>query len=271
MQIPSITLRSPAHDDAKIQVSAEVAHLNTPFSGILSSSRGDEYKVTKNIIELLGKNTPDLTLAQSTNLLSLTAEAYEDYWRVNSLKTISGQDFTIEDEKKRLLDWLRPRNGGVYLDAGCSTALYARTIAASAPFSATVALDFAIPMLKKAREKAIADKTDIYLLQANAESLPFFSGTFDGVACGGSLNEFRDPVRAMYEFNRVLKKDGVLFLMYLQKADSFFGGVLQKVTGIGGVSFWQSGEISALFDRTGFEITRRDSIGVVGFALLRRA
>ncbi|HAC16772.1 MAG TPA: class I SAM-dependent methyltransferase [Bacteroidetes bacterium] len=269
MKPPKITLRSPQFDDSKIELSPEISHLNQPFNGTIGSSKGDEYQVNKNIIELLGEDVPSTTIAQSSNFLSLTADAYEDYWRNYSIKLISGEEFSIEDEKLRISEWFQPKDGESYLDLGCSTALYARKVAKDAPKSSVVALDFSMAMLKKAREKALEEQTDLYLLQANAENLPFFSSTFDGITIGGTLNEFGDPVKALYEARRVLKSSGRMFVMYLLKADTIFGGAIQKVTGIGGIHFWNKSESEQLFERTGFKIEKSLKLGVVQFCLLK--
>lgn len=269
MKPPKIILRSPKFDDSKIELNPEISHLGLPFNGSIGSSKGDEYEVNKNIIELLGMDIPPTTIAQSSNFLSLTADAYEDYWRNYSVKLISGEDFSIEDEKNRISEWFQPVDGESYLDLGCSTALYARKIAQEAPKSSVVALDFSMPMLKKAREKALEEQIDLYLLQANAENLPFFSATFDGITIGGTLNEFGDPVKALYEARRVLKSSGRMFVMYLLKSDTIFGGALQKMTGVGGIKFWDTTESDQLFERTGFEIEKSLKLGVVHFCLLR--
>lgn len=269
MKRPAIHLRSPKHDDSKILVPEHIAHLDSGFNGSIGSSKGDEYVVKKNIIELLGDDIPSTTLAQSSNFFSLTADAYEDYWRNSSIKLISGEEFSIEDEKQRLLDWLEPKSGEKLLDLGCSTALYARTVALAVPDTAVVALDFSLPMLKKAREKSASEGAEVFLLQANAENLPFFSGTFDGLMMGGSLNEFGDPVKALYEARRVLKSDGRMFIMYLLRAETILGGAMQKLSGLGGINFWSKSESEQLFERTGFQIEKSLKLGIVHFCLLK--
>jgi SAM-dependent methyltransferase len=122
---------------------------------------------------------------------------------------------------------------------------------------------------KKAREKAATEKAEVFLLQANAENLPFFSGTFDGLIMGGSLNEFGDPVKALYEARRVIKSDGRMFIMYLLRAETIIGSAMQKITGIGGINFWNKSESEQLFERTGFQIEKSLKLGIVHFCLLK--
>jgi SAM-dependent methyltransferase len=268
MSLTSLILRSPANDEHRLNIPPEVAHLRDPFSGDISSADGISFPIKRNIVELLGSDTPTITLAQSTNFLGLTAEAYEDYWRNRSISAISGQEFSIADEKSRLLEWLNPVAGKRYIDVGCSTALYARTLANAAPEATVIAIDMSLPMLRKAREKAIAEKTDLYLVQADAENMPFFSASVDGLAIGGSLNEFRDPAKALYESRRVLRKGGTAFLMYLLRAETFMGATLQRLSGVGGLSFWSPDESALLFERSGFAIRRQERLGIVDFVLL---
>jgi SAM-dependent methyltransferase len=268
MKIPDITIRSLQSEEHKIAIAHEIADLSNTYNGEIGSASGDEYPIKKNIIELLGSDVGNTTLAQGTNFWGLTADAYEDYWRNNSIKTISGEDFSIEDEQNRLVEWLKPQDGKKYADLGCSTALYARTIQKAAPGAAVVAIDFSLPMLRKAREKALSEQRSLYLMQANVENMPFFAGFFDGLTCGGSLNEFRDPVKALYESRRVIKKGGLFFLMYLLKADNLIGTVIQKTSSIGGISFWSESEAANLFERTGFQIKKQERHGVVHFVLL---
>jgi len=47
---------------------------------------------------------------------------------------------------------------------------------------------------------------------ADAHDLPFGDGSLDGIVCAWVLEHLRDPVRAVEEFRRTLKADGVLYL-----------------------------------------------------------
>lgn len=268
MSLSPLILRSPLNEEHRLLVPAEVAQLRNPFSGDISSPDGQSWSVKRNIVELLGENTPSVTLAQSTNFLSLTAETYEDYWRNRSISAITGQDYSIADEMALLLDWLKPTAEKRYIDVGCSTGLYARTLASATPGASITAMDLSLPMLRKAREKALAENADLFLLQADAENMPFFGGSADGIVIGGSLNEFRDPVKALYESRRVLRKGGMLFMMYLLRAETFMGTTLQRLSGVGGLTFWSPDQSADLFVRTGFAIRRQERLGIVDFVLL---
>jgi ubiquinone/menaquinone biosynthesis C-methylase UbiE len=154
------------------------------------------------------------------------------------------------------------------LDLGASTALYARALKAAQPKASIVALDFSLQMLEEARIKSEADETDLYLVRADGRDLPFFSKTFDGIVMGGTLNELSDPVKVLYEANRVLKKEGCFFMMHLIKSDAWYGRLLQESVGLGGIKFWTVEESNELFKRAGFSIDKQITRGIVCFSRL---
>ena len=50
----------------------------------------------------------------------------------------------------------------------------------------------------------------VHLVHANGQFLPFADNSFDAVFHFGGVNLFNDPDRALREFIRVVKKDGIL-------------------------------------------------------------
>lgn len=267
----TLELRSPAHERADIRVPDDVSSLETPFNGTVCSKEGDEYQVKNNIIDLLGKEPDFTSIAQSTNHWKLTAAIYEDIWRKRSLSLLSGEDFPIEKEHELLIEWIAPREGGLYLDLGCSTALYGRALKAAQKKAEIVALDFSFQMLEEARFKAEADQTDLYLLRADGRELPFFSKTFDGIVMGGTLNELTEELKVLYEARRVIKEEGVFFMMHLIKADAWYGRLLQESVSIGGIRFWTVQESNELFRQAGFMVEEQITKGIVCFTKLKPA
>lgn len=264
----SLELRSPKFERASITVPEEVANLQKNFNGTICSNKGDEYLINNNVIDLLEDEAVSMTWAQSSNHWKLTAAVYEDIWRKRSLSILSGEEFPIEKEQQLLVEWLYPRPGMRYLDIGCSTALYGRLVKKAAPESEVVALDFSRQMLQEARLKSEADEVDLYLLRADARNLPFFGATFDGLMMGGTLNELTDPLKVLYEARRVIKKDGVFFMMHLLKADAWYARLLQDSAGFGGLTFWTVAESNQMFERAGFSVQEQFSKGIVCFSKL---
>ncbi|WP_018127486.1 class I SAM-dependent methyltransferase [Balneola vulgaris] len=262
-------LKSPENERASIQVPSEIAHLSKPFNGVLCSQEGDEYEVTNNIIDILGKDPSFSSVASYTNHWKLTAHIYEDIWRKRSLSLLTGEDFPIEKEHELLIEWTAPKEGGLYLDLGCSTALYGRALKAAQKKADIVALDFSMQMLEEARLKAEADETDLFFVRADGKEMPFFSKTFDGIVMGGTLNELTDEMKVLYDARRVLKEDGKLFMMHLIKSDAWYGRLLQESMGLGGLKFWTKKESNKLFEQAGFGIEEQITRGIVCFTLLK--
>ncbi|GAB5410704.1 MAG: methyltransferase domain-containing protein [Balneolaceae bacterium] len=264
----NLELRSPVDERATIHVPENIAELDTPFNGSVCSQEGDEYKVKNNIIDLLGKEPAFSSIAQSTNHFKLTASIYEDIWRKRSLSLLSGEDFPIEKEHELLIEWTAPKPDGLYLDLGCSTALYGRALKAAQKNANVVGLDFSSQMLQEARIKAEADETDLFLVRADGKELPFFSKTFDGIVMGGTLNELSEELKVLYEARRVIKEDGVFFMMHLIKSDAWYGRLLQESVSLGGISFWTIEESNKLFGQAGFKVAEQITRGIVCFTKL---
>lgn len=264
----NLELKSPANERIGIHIPEEVANLSLPFNGSFATTDGDEYRVKNNIIDMLEQDPEFSSIALSTNHWKVTAAIYEELWRKRSLSLLTGEDFPIEKEHELLIEWTEPKAGGMYLDLGASTALYARALKAAQSESNIVALDFSTQMLEEARLKAEADETDMYLVRADGRELPFFSKTFDGIVMGGTLNELSDPTKVLYEANRVLKKDGTFFMMHLIKSDAWYGRLLQESIGLGGITFWTKDESNDLFKQSGFQVEKQITRGIVCFTKL---
>lgn len=264
----ALEIRSPQYERASIHIPGEVAQLQKPFNGTICSNKGDEYRISNNIIDLLGDDPVEMSWAQSSNHWKLTAAIYEDIWRKRSLSLLSGEEFPIDKERELLIEWLVPVDGKKYLDVGCSTALYARLAKKEAPGAEVVALDFSRQMLREARIKAEADQADLFLLRADARYMPFYGATFDGLMMGGTLNELTDPLKVLYECRRVLKKDGTFFMMHLIKSAAWYGRLLQESAGLSGLQFWTEEESNRMFERAGFTVDEQVNRGIVCFSSL---
>ena len=263
-----LLIRSPKYDQESIELPARASVVSIPFNGTVCSAAGDEYPIRNNIIDLISDNK-SYNLAQQTNNWTLTASVYEDLWRVRSLSFLTGQSFPIKKEMELLTRWMKPQPGNTYLDVGCSTALYARALKKAEPASIQVAIDFSMPMLEEARLKAEADETDLFLIRTDATEMPFFSGTFDGMVMGGTLNEFSDARKVMYECRRTIKKGGVFFMMHLIQSEAWVGRAIQASAGLSGLRFYSLKESNELFESTGFRIEEQYTKSIVNFSLLR--
>jgi len=265
---PDLILKAPGDERNSFTIPAQVADLQSAFNGNVLSKAGKECEIRDNIIHYIQSIPDGITLAQRSNFLSATATVYEELWRKKSIGILSGEDFSFDDEKKLLQTWTSPQKDEWIADIGCSTAFYARSLAEREPNSHVIALDFSEEMLNEASKRAYDEHLPLFLLRADAESLPFYAESMDALVCGGTLNEFANPEKVLYEMKRVLKPDGRCFMMHLLKANTWYGGLLQKGSEIGGLHFWSEEESDKLFTKAGFKISRRLNVGIVCFSLL---
>jgi SAM-dependent methyltransferase len=266
-----LRLRSPKFEDASIDLPVEASHLHKSFQAVLCSPKGDEYRVEKNIVRLDEGVKITKTVAQESNFFRATAAGYEDLWRTRALTYFAGEDFPLEREQELLLDWCNPQPAEITLDAACSTGLYGRFLLAKEPSLALYAVDFSPAMLEEARLRFVQEHKQAYLICADVQQLPFWAGSFDLIVCGGSLNEFNDPVKALYELRRVLTKNGRAFFMYLTEASTIAGKLLQRAASTSGIQFFSPSAARDMFERCGFKVAQVQQRGVVGFALLEPA
>ena len=264
----TLTLKASGDERRFFSIPPEVAELSQPFNGNVVNDDSSECIIQNNIIRLINSIPGDATLAQRSNFLTLTAKVYENTWRARSIGILSGQPFSLDEEKKLLQSWTSPKPNEWIADIGCSTGFYARSLAEKEPDANIIALDFSEEMLEEARLRCLDEKHQLYLLRADASALPFYAESMDALVCGGSLNEFANPEKVLYEMRRVLKKNGRCFMMHLMKADTWYGRLLQKSSETGGLHFWSEEESDALFTRAGFTVTRRHKMGIVCFSLL---
>ena len=100
----SLELRAPHNERLSLELPVEAARLGTPFNGSLCAEDGRLFSIDRNIVQLVeNKRTVD-TLAQLSNHVPVTAQVYEDLWRRRSIGLLSGEDFSLEEEKKLLLE-----------------------------------------------------------------------------------------------------------------------------------------------------------------------
>lgn len=74
-------------------------------------------------------------------------------------------------------------------------------------------IDISKGMLSKAKEKAEMNNYPVKLQLANAEKLPFNNNSFDYIIATFVLCSIPNPIKALTEMKRVLKKEGKIILL----------------------------------------------------------
>ncbi len=228
------------------------------------------YPISNGVLDLLGPlRLPD-SITQLTNYLPLTAWGYERFWRPQALTVLSSEQLGYERELPLIVGLTAPDEGGLIIDVACANGLYARALERGrkgAP-GHVIGLDHALPMLQQARHYALAEGLRISFVRASAQRLPFAPGMVRAVTMGGSLNEIGDAEQALRELQRVLVSGGRCMLMHLVEAETTAGQNLQKLIGIGGVSFPSLSQVNLSMAGANFRLRAQWRYGVVVFSLL---
>ena len=214
---------------------------------------------------------PRVPPAQASNFLPLTAAVYEPLWRMRSMGILTRGGFSVERELALMLEWTQPKPGERFLDAGCSGGLYARTLLEREGGLEVHAVDYSLPFLKKAKEYAERDGVEPVLVLADLRQLPYQDKVFDALVSGGTLNELTDLPGTLGETARVLRPGGLMWQMYITKADTGLGRLGQGSLGLSGLRFVEPKRLEAQANAAGFALLRAQYRGRVGLALFRKA
>lgn len=79
------------------------------------------------------------------------------------------------------------------------------------------AFDLSFEMVRQAYRKP-RTSVDI-IIQADVHHIPFSDNTFDRVICFAAFPHFKDPLAAVHEMSRVLKKGGILIIAHLMSRE----------------------------------------------------
>ncbi len=110
------------------------------------------------------------------------------------------------------------RYGGrdtLFLDAGCGNGQVTQVFA-SLGAHRMVGVDFAMPMLRRGRERAVLKgyQKRLLLVQGNLRALPFAEGSFSLVHMYGVMEHLEEPAAVLAELARVLRPGGTLCLAF---------------------------------------------------------
>lgn len=133
----------------------------------------------------------------------ITAEMYEELYAEEQQR-----------KYKKALENVNPADISV-LDVGCGSGLFLKEVATQAKM--VVGVDFSHRLLLKAEECAKSVE-NVYVLQADADHLPFRDGVFSAVFAFTILQNMPEPRETLSEIKRVAKSSGRLVVTGLKKA-----------------------------------------------------
>ncbi len=227
------------------------------------------YPIAQHILDMAIGQKQTLTLAGWSNHFFPTPQLYEPIWRRRALSILTGENFSVEREYALMNEWTNVQAGESVMDLGTSTGLYARGITPQGV--TTVAIDLAWDMLTEAQKYIAREKRQgIVLMRAAAEILPFRDESMDAVVVGGSFNEMNSMEKALQETQRVVRRDGRMFVMSLSQATKMPGQITQTLLTPSGIKFPNVNEFNAMVKRTGWNVAEQELKGIVLFSLLKK-
>ena len=175
-------------------------------NNVYYGSEGAAYKIDNEILSIVfPKETSgeDARMNKFYNLLAPFYDFNERFWG----KLIAGVDMVKGRENIVSLLGLRP--GMRVLEVSPGPGVFHKLLHQSVGENGEiVSLDLSMSMLRQCQ---IRDKgLNIYLVQGNAQYLPFADDSFDALFHFGGLNLFNDPQKAIDEFIRVVKGNGIV-------------------------------------------------------------
>lgn len=142
------------------------------------------------------------------------------------------------ERKWAVLESLLKDSSGTLLDIGCSDGTTTYNISLASPKLKVTGVD----LYKETIEFAKKKYSDINFVFADAQKLPFKSGSFNYVTAIEILEHIEDPDEALTEIKRVLKPKGTLIIG--QDTDSLLFKIIWWFWGRSKGSVWQNSHVN---------------------------
>jgi demethylmenaquinone methyltransferase/2-methoxy-6-polyprenyl-1,4-benzoquinol methylase len=181
---------------------------DAPATGTLPEGARSEAEASSQVREMFTQIAPRYDLLN--HVLSLQLDRL---WRARTTRRLAP-----------ILD----RGDAVVLDVCCGTGDLALSLARSGN-ARVIGVDFAQPMLVRAREKNAAQAADdgkkcVQFLEADALNLPFADASFDLVTSAFGFRNLANYESGLREIHRVLKPGGTIAILeFTEPPDNFIG------------------------------------------------
>lgn len=115
----------------------------------------------------------------------------------------------------KILSRIIPELTSPVLDMGCGTGILVPILEnIMIKPSNIVEFDISKSMLSKAYNK-YKNKDNVSFIQSDGHALPFTDKSFADIVCFAVYPHFHNPMKAIQEFHRVLKDQGILIILHL--------------------------------------------------------
>jgi demethylmenaquinone methyltransferase/2-methoxy-6-polyprenyl-1,4-benzoquinol methylase len=152
---------------------------------------------------------------------------------------------------KAMLARLDIKPGAIVLDVGTGTGVFVPLLLKKIGREGNlVCLDFAEEMLKITQAKGF--KGNISYLCADIENSRLADKSFDAVVCYSVFPHFRDKLKALREINRLLKKEGQLFICHTSSRQAI-NEIHRSVSEVCNHLFPENEDTRRMLSEAGFE------------------
>lgn len=163
--------------------------------------------------------------------------------------------------QRKALACLDIKAGIHFLDLGCGTGQAVRQVAALARYDGSFCgIDLSPRMIEVAR--AAGGVKNVRFEVASAERLPLEDDFFDAVLCTNSFHHYRQPMKALEEIHRVLRRGGKLCVLDIT-SDGVFGRWLDtriRRKEAEHVRFYSTAEYAKMFGLAGLKVVMSTTI-----------
>jgi|SRR3989344_623782 len=169
--------------------------------------------------------------------------------------------YLVSKERKLLIEKLNPRTNELILDAGCGSGFYSRFI--SKLGAKPIGIDISKNMV------LIYNEEGHYGVVGDIQNIPF-KNKFDKILCAGSLEFVTSPDKALESFNLVLKKEGILVLLYPRNG---IFGILYKLYHLSHgvrINLFSNDRINKLMNKNRFKIILNKKANILSLVIVAR-
>ena len=181
-------------------------------------SNGPELRRVRQVLSLLRRHRGEVAGSYDD-----VAGAYDEFAAVWDGYVAAPALCRVED---LLRTWVQP--GAVVLDAGTGTGERLKTVLSHTQAERVIGLDVSSGMLAVARSKIHDERAA--LVRGDLAALPLATNSIDVVCCTWAVEILSDPRRAVQEFVRVIKPDGIVIYAFCSLPDGPLGRVIEYVS-----------------------------------------